>query len=185
MKITNSKRLNFALMTSNDAQLLFDLDQDAEVMRYINGGKISSMQEIRDIYIPRMQSYTNEPLGWGLWKVEVTQTNEFIGWVLVRPMDFFTDHPQYNNLELGWRFMQKAWGKGYATEAAQSITRAIAEQTQVKYFSAIAMEDNAGSINIMKKLGMAFLKKELHQDPLGDMEAVYYQTNASSPGYKG
>ncbi|WP_281557746.1 GNAT family N-acetyltransferase [Thalassomonas sp. RHCl1] len=178
MKIINSQRLKYALMTGDDAQHLFELDQDTEVMRYINGGKVTTMQEIREVYIPRMQSYTNEALGWGLWKVELTQTNEFIGWVLVRPMEFFTDHPQNDNLELGWRFMQKAWGKGYATEAALSITKAIAEQTSVKYFSAVAMEDNAGSINIMKKLGMEFLKKELHKDPLGDMEAVYYQCDA-------
>ncbi|WDE07794.1 GNAT family N-acetyltransferase [Thalassomonas viridans] len=178
MKVNNSQRLSFALMTSDDAQLLFELDQDVEVMRYINGGKITSMEEIKEIYVPRMQSYTNEQQGWGLWKVEITATGEFIGWVLVRPMEFFTDHPQHDNLELGWRFKQKAWGRGYATEAARSIIQALSEQTDVKYFSAVAMEKNAGSINIMKKLGMSFQKKELHKDPLGDMEAVYYQVKA-------
>jgi len=178
MKIENSQRLRFALMTAEDSQLLFELDQDTEVMRYINGGKISSKRDIEEIYIPRMQSYTNEQLGWGLWKVEISQTNEFIGWVLVRPMDFFTDNPQKDNLELGWRFMQKAWGKGYATEAALSITKALSGQTPVKYFTAIVMEEHTRSINVMKKLGMTFLKKELHQDPLGDEEAVYYQMPA-------
>ena len=47
MKINNSARLSYALITEDDAELLYQLDQDPEVMRYINGGKISSMTDIQ------------------------------------------------------------------------------------------------------------------------------------------
>jgi len=162
-------------MGPNDAELLFQLDQDAEVMQYINGGKMTSREDVKNVFIPRMAQYTNPNKGWGLWKVMVTDSSEFIGWILVRPMDFFSDQVQWDNLELGWRFMRTSWGRGYATEAAQHIMHALNLNDEVKLFSAIAMPGNQASINVMKKLGMKYLKTYLHKDPLGDAEVVYYQ----------
>ena len=179
MEIKNSQRLSYALMGSDDADLLFELDQDIEVMRYINGGEMTSMQDIHNVFLPRMAKYTDVDKGWGLWKVVVNTTDQFIGWILVRPMDFFNDQPQWDNWELGWRFKRESWGYGYGTEAAQHIMSALTESQELHKFSAIAMPENQASINIMKKLGMKHLKTELHKDPLGDMEAVYYELDVS------
>ena len=175
MKVPDSERLSYQLMNDNDAELLFQLDQDVEVMRYINGGKITSMQEVKEVYLPRLNSYTNQDKGWGMWKVTVIETGQFIGWVLVRPVDFFSDKPQYDNIELGWRFSRDSWGKGMATEAAKSVKNALIENGDARKLSAFAVEQNLGSINIMKKLGMNYVKTELHKDPLGDLVAVYYE----------
>ncbi len=174
MKILNSNRLSYQLLNTNDFQLLFELDQDPEVMKYINGGKPTTKEDIEKVYLPRMDSYTNISQGWGLWKVTINSSGEFIGWILVRPMGFFSDRPQLKNLELGWRFMKKSWGKGYATEAAQHIMNALINNKCVAQFSAIAVSDNLASIAIMKKLGMQFQKKDIHKDPLGDMLVEYY-----------
>ena len=175
MKVKQSQRLSFELMTSKDAGLLYELDQDPEVLRYINGGKISTEEDIRNIMIPRMMEYLNKEKGWGLWKVLETHNNEFIGWILIRPVGFFTEDPQYENLEIGWRFHQKSWGKGYATEAAKQIVKEIEGQKKAKKITAIAVEENTASIKIMKKIGMTFTHKGVHKDPLGDMEVVYYE----------
>lgn len=175
MQVADSERLTFRLMNQTDAQLLFELDQDPAVMHFINGGKPNTMTTINNVFLPRMKAYTNIDKGWGLWQVSNKFNQEYLGWVLVRPMGFFNDEAKLKDLELGWRFFQKAWGKGYATEAAIAIKNALAEQTNIDYVSAMAIEDNYGSINVMKKIGMHFIKKELHKDPLGDMEAVYYQ----------
>ncbi|MGJ8662472.1 MAG: GNAT family N-acetyltransferase, partial [Marinicella sp.] len=158
MEIANSARLNYALMGPADADLLFQLDQDVEVMRYINGGKITTMEDVHAVFLPRLAKYANPEKGWGLWKVTITQTDEFIGWVLVRPMEFFTDSPQWHNWELGWRFMRNSWGHGYGTEAAKTIMHALIDSQDVKKMSAIAMPDNEASIKIMIKLGMSYLK---------------------------
>lgn len=176
MQIEKTDRLEFELMGPDDAQLLFELDQDPEVMRYINGGKKSTMEHITDVYIPRLMSFTYAEKGWGLWKVTVTEDKKFIGWILVRPMEYFSDAPESDNIELGWRFKQSAWGKGYATEAAAQIQQAVLAQAAVNAVSAIAVEENLGSINIMKKLGMSFVKQYLHKDPmLGEVDVVYYK----------
>lgn len=175
MQVSDSLRLSYSPITDSDAELLYQLDQDPEVMRYINDGKASTMQDIHRVFLPRLKKYDNREKGWGLWKVTVTESGEFIGWVLVRPMDFFSDNPQWDNIELGWRFLRRSWGKGYATEAAQSVKQALLKLGYVKSLSAIALEDNEASINIMKKLGMTYLKTDIHKDPLGDCEVVFYQ----------
>lgn len=177
MNIVPSARLSYKFMTKQDGKLLFDLDQDPEVMRFINGGKPSSMDTINNVFIPRMESYADQQKGWGLWQVNITESDEYIGWILVRPMNFFSDSPEFTNLELGWRFFQSSWGKGYASEAALHIKNALAKNKALTHFSAIAEEDNLGSIAVMKKIGMSFVKRYLHKDPLFESQVVYYQVD--------
>jgi RimJ/RimL family protein N-acetyltransferase len=173
--VDDSQRLQFRLLQADDAALLYELDQDPEVMKYINGGKPSSMADIESVMIPRMLRYRNPAKGWGLWQVCLRNGGQFIGWILVRPMEFFTDSPELDNLELGWRFKRNSWGKGYATEAAAHFVQVLSRSPDVKRLSAVALADNSGSISVMKKIGMEYVKTYVHRDPLGDEEAVYYQ----------
>jgi len=162
-------------MGQEDAQALWQLDQDPEVMRFINGGKPNSIETINEVFLPRMQAYTDASKGWGLWQVCDKSAQEYLGWVLVRPMDFFTDKPNFMDVELGWRFFKKAWGKGYATEAAIAIKDAVTAQTDIDHVSALALADNIDSIAVMTKMGMKFIREYTHKDPTGDFIAVHYQ----------
>ena len=165
-EVPDSARMRFGLMGSADRQLLFELDQDPEVMRFINGGKPTSMDDVDNLFLPRMGKYTRPEKGWGIWKAQLLDGGEFLGWILVRPMYFFCDSQatEESNLELGWRFHQSAWGKGYATEAARAIAAALRDQGRCESFAAIAEPENEASINIMKKLGMSFQKQAVHRD---------------------
>ena len=176
MNIAPSERLTFRLMTGDDAQELFELDNDPAVMKYLNGGKPHSMQDIVERWVPRMESYADPDKGWGLWRIARLDNSEFIGWVLIRPMDYFSDAPKLSDLEIGWRFKQSSWGKGFATEAAIHIANTIAEQCDnVSHFSAIADKENLGSIAIMKKMGMSFVKEERNEDTaFSSIDVVYY-----------
>ncbi|MGI2170916.1 GNAT family N-acetyltransferase [Shewanella sp. MF05960] len=183
MQIANTARLHLSLMTLDDNALLFELDQDERVMHFLNGGIKSTQHQIDTVMIPRLAQYLNPQKGWGLWKVQALDcvendkhqlSGQYLGWILVRPMHFFTQS-QPHNIELGWRFKYVSWGKGYATEAANAVMQAVSTVDEVTHVSAIAVEDNLASIAIMKKLGMQFQYKRLHRDPLGDTEAVFYQ----------
>lgn len=179
MNIKNSERLKFRLMGSDDAQALWELDQDPQVMKYLNGGTPTTLETINSVAIPRMEKYRDSSKGWGIWQVSDKETNKYLGWVLIRPMAFFTDTPKYNDLEIGWRFFQNSWGKGYATEAAIAIKDAVVADTYISHISALAVADNIGSIGVMKKMGMSFIKAYLHKDPIGDFDAVHYQMSVN------
>ncbi len=172
--IKPSERLSFRLMDDTDADLLFELDQDPAVMEHINEGKPTSRTEINEVFIPRMMQYRNPDKGWGLWQVNTLEDGVYIGWILVRPMHFFSEMRDENDIELGWRFMQKSWGKGYASEAAKAVMSALHQQVGYQTFSAVAVPGNTSSIRMMEKLGMIYQKTAIHKDPLGDMEAVFY-----------
>lgn len=176
LAIPPSQRLSFELLSASDGHLLFEVDQDEEVMRYLNGGKRTAMQQIVEIFLPRMAQYRNPERGYGIWQVRRQEDNAYLGWVLIRPMGFNTETPSTDNVELGWRFMRQFWGQGYASEAAAAVANAVTTNNPaIKYLSAIAMPDNAGSIGVMRKLGMQFIKRYLHQDALGEVDAVLYR----------
>ena len=176
LQIGATTRLHFTLLSEQDAQLLFEVDQDAEVMRYINGGTLTSMQTIVEVMLPRMAHYRNPVLGYGIWQVRRNDDNAYLGWVLIRPMGFNSQTPSTDDVEIGWRFKCQYWGCGYASEAAAAVAQAVlAHNPKVQFLSAIAMPDNAGSIGVMRKLGMQFVKRYLHCDALGDVDAVLYR----------
>jgi RimJ/RimL family protein N-acetyltransferase len=159
----------------SDIKEIFLIDQDPEVMKFITGGVATTRETLRNIFIPRIKSYTDVSYGYGMWRVALSETDECIGEIIVRPMNFFTDSPDYHDIELGWRFHQKFWGMGYATEAAQTIMDAISLRQEVTHFTAMADPRNEASINIMQKLGMEFVEQKIHKDPLGDTEVVIYK----------
>jgi RimJ/RimL family protein N-acetyltransferase len=67
-----------------------------------------------------------------------------------------------------------SWGKGYASEAALAIAKAVSEPEEVKSLSATALKDNLGSIKVMEKLGLKFVKNYNHKDEHGELPAVLY-----------
>ncbi len=201
----DSARLSFRLMDSSDAAALFEIDQDPEVMRYLSAGVCTTMEQIEQRMLPRMLAYRDPALGYGIWQVTTRADCEllpssYIGWILVRPMGFFTDNPQLDNLELGWRFKRESWGYGFATEAANTVAEAVVRHAaalhatahllttqysksldsmaipaKINYLSALALTDNQPSIAVMKKLGMQFVCQRLHQDPMWTAEVVEYR----------
>ncbi|MCL1143118.1 GNAT family N-acetyltransferase [Shewanella gaetbuli] len=182
-QVIETSRLTLSMLTLNDQSLLFELDQDVAVTKYINGGKKTTMEQIENVFMPRFKQYYNPQKGHGLWKVSAKDMaglsssleNDYLGWILIRPMYFFNQNRLLNNLEIGWRFKHCTWGQGIATEAAQAIVDLMATQDEVEFITAIADEENIASLKVMEKLGMTFLKKEIFHDPLGDFESVFYQ----------
>ncbi|QPG04738.1 GNAT family N-acetyltransferase [Salinimonas marina] len=173
MEFADTDRLRFDYITAHDADFLWELDQDEEVMRYLNGGHKSTRAEIDSVFLPRLAAYSNQALGWGLWKVIEKESDTAIGWILVRPFGFFTSHPDIDNIELGWRFKRAYWGKGYASEAARAIRDGLAF-TGISKFSAIAAPKNAGSIAVMRKLGMSFSHTQFYEDNVYSEDVVVY-----------
>ncbi len=173
MEFADTDRLSFKYITKDDTEFLWQLDQDEEVMRYLNGGHKSSREDIETVFLPRLSAYANQALGWGLWQVIEKQSLTPIGWILVRPFGFFTSHPEVNNIELGWRFKREFWGHGYASEAAKAIRDGLAS-TGINQFSAIAAPTNLGSIAVMKKLGMSFSHTQFYEDTVYSEDVVVY-----------
>ena len=174
LNVAPSARLTYRKITASDSDFLFAIDQDEEVMRYLNGGRMTTRQEVDEVFIPRIESFNNEAKGWGLWQARlINAESHAIGWILVRPMGFFTGDVQPDNMELGWRFHRSSWAKGLATEAAEAVIDAL-KGIGYQQFSAIALAENHASVAVMKKLGMKYSHTERYTDAIFDEDVVVY-----------
>ncbi len=90
--------------------------------------------------------------GWGIWAVELKQTQSFIGFVgLHIPTHDFPFNPC---VEIGWRLAADHWGNGYATEAAQAALQVgfdVLELEEIVSFTSLL---NRRSQALMDRLGM-------------------------------
>ena len=178
LQVPPSSRFRYRLLEQSDAALLQELDSDPRVMKYINGGHAHTIDEIEQTYLPRLKAFTNGDKGWGLWGVFTNNDDDFLGWVLVRPYDFFGAFPDYNNLELGWRFKQATWGQGVGFEAANAVFDALKQAHAADKYCAIALKENIASVKIMRKLGMQYIDTRLYKDDLAEEVVVYYELRA-------
>jgi RimJ/RimL family protein N-acetyltransferase len=58
------------------------------------------------------------------------------------------------DFEIGWRFREDAWGRGYAREAAEASLRVGFEHYGAPYIIALTVQGNSASWGLMKRLGM-------------------------------
>ncbi len=94
--------------------------------------------------------------GFGLFAVEEQNTGRFIGFVGLHRFDFGNDFA--TGVEIAWRLVADAWGKGYATEAASACLVYARQVFGIKEIYAFTSTLNERSERVMKKIGMRFIK---------------------------
>lgn len=152
-------RLTLRDVTEADAGLLFDLDSDPEVMRFIGPRPANDVQAYRDrtrtVYLPQ-QSHP-----WhGVRLVFDRASGGFLGWVFVRPSTLSRDAAglgwtKSDEIEVGYRYRKAAWGRGIATEAAIPLVLVALSDPTTTAVVGCARADNAGSLRVLEKLGLA------------------------------
>ncbi|WP_275466644.1 GNAT family N-acetyltransferase [Streptomyces noursei] len=149
-----TERLALRPFTDADAERLRDLDDDPEVMRFINGGKPASRETIQARTLPRLRHH-HPCLGTpGYWAAEERGGGEFLGWFEFRPLD---EHDAAV-VELGYRLNRAAWGKGYATEGSRALIDKGFTHLGVERITANTMAVNVRSRRVMEKAGLVFLR---------------------------
>ncbi|MEV6209081.1 GNAT family N-acetyltransferase [Kitasatospora sp. NPDC051914] len=147
-----TERLTLRRFTADDADLLIELDSDPAVMRYLTGGSPTAPELVRERYLPNiLAGYERWGGDLGLFAAHEKDGGAFIGWFILRP------EPQgpLDEVELGYRLRQAAWGKGYATEGSRALLGKAFTELGVRMVWAETMSVNHGSRNIMEKLEMA------------------------------
>lgn len=147
-----SDRLFFRQFTINDGDLLCDLNSDPEVVKYVHEApttKENVQNIIKNIILPQYEKQL------GRWAVYIKANNEFIGWAGLKYIN------EKNVIDLGYRFMKRYWGNGYATEAALACIKFGFENLGLQKIVAQAHVKNTASLNVIEKCGMRFIKEDV------------------------
>ena len=148
--LLETERLVLRRFTPDDVDLVTALDADPAVMRYINGGRATPRDEIRDDYLPAWLAYYERGERYGFWAAVEKTTGTFLGWFHLRPLPGDPD----DEPELGYRLTAAAWGQGYATEGSRALIHRAFEVLGVRRVYATTMAVNVGSWRVMAKAGL-------------------------------
>lgn len=168
-----TERLVLRRFTLDDLGDLEALDADPEVMRYINGGRPTPREELRDDYLPFWLSYYERGDAWGSWAAIDRMTGGFLGWFHLRP----GSHDPPDEPELGYRLRRQVWGVGLATEGSRGLIDKAFGELGARRVYATTMAVNVGSRRVMEKAGMGFVRlfhgewpERIPGDEHGDVE---------------
>lgn len=162
--IIETERLIIREITLEDKEALFRLHANPSVQKYTGEPVVKSMEEIKTAIESRIIDYTQ--YGFGRWATVLKSGNQFVGWAGLAYL------PEFDEIDLGYRFLPEYWGLGIAMEASRAILNYGFDSLKLKKIIAIAMKENKASIRVMEKVGMEFDKFAPYEP--GSENALWY-----------
>ncbi len=149
--IAETNRLILREFEISDAERFYRLNSNTEVIQYTGDEPFKDIKAAEE-FLKNYDHYLK--YGFGRWAVILKDSDEFIGWCGLK----YT--PEWDEHDIGFRFFQQHWGKGYATESALKCLELAKEKFEITRIVGRAVKQNAASIQVLKKLGFIF-KKEM------------------------
>lgn len=150
-----TERLLLGELLPMDEKGMFELDSDEEVHRYVSDGVVKSVEESAVVIDMIRAQYRSH--GIGRWAVIEKTTQSFLGWAGLK-VEKRTINNHTNFYDLGYRLIQKYWGKGFATEAARAALLYGFEALQLSEIYADADCENTASRNVLEKAGLRYVE---------------------------
>ena len=151
-----TSRLRLRDWQEADLEPFSQMNADEEVMKFFP--KTLSKQE-SDAFAKAIIAEIKE-FGYGLFAVEVKETNEFIGFIGFHRATFESDFTPC--IEIGWRLKKEAWGRGYATEGAKACLQYGFEELGFDEIFSFTADINEPSKHVMRKIGLQFVEEFNH-----------------------
>ncbi|QEE51433.1 GNAT family N-acetyltransferase [Flavobacterium alkalisoli] len=165
--ILESERLLFRELLPSDAEAMFEMDSDPEVHLYLGNNPVKSIDEVSDV-IENIQ-WQYETFGLARMAVILKETNEFIGWAGLKRERNLKERGIF--YDLGYRFLKRHWGKGYATESAKAFVDYGFTVLNLEKINAYADAANVASCKALEKAGL----KNMESFELDGVEEIWYE----------
>lgn len=144
-----TERLILRPFTLSDIDDAYLMNLDEEVSRYTgDGGKVSKDEMARRISEDVLGDY--KKYGFGRLAVELKEESTFIGFTGLKYLE------DMDEVDLGYRFMSKYWGKGIATEAGKASLELGFNALKLNRIIAMVLPENMASIKVLEKLNFQY-----------------------------
>lgn len=162
-------RLSLRPFVAKDVDDLHQLWTDPDVRRYLWDNLTISRDQAEAEIVKSTESFNNR--GFGFWSVFLRENDAaLIGFCGLRV--FGTP----DEIEIVYGIHPSHWGKGLATEAAESILNFGFQVCRLPKIYAGADSPNSASFRVMEKLRMTYDSLRI----VNGLEAVYYSLSNSS-----
>jgi len=143
--LIETPRLRLRSWQEADRPAFAALHADPEVMRDAGGPLDRSRSDVKlDRYVAAFERY-----GFTRWAIE-SRDGEFLGYAGIMPSR--PAHPLGDHVDIGWRLVRSAWGRGYATEAAEAALQDAFTRCGLAEVIAFTTADNPRSQAVMARL---------------------------------
>lgn len=151
MNILETERLILRQFSLDDADFILKLLNEPSFIQNIGDRGVRNLEDARS-YITRVPIASYEQNGFGLYLVELKESDEPIG------MCGLIKRAELEDVDIGYAFLPKYWSKGYAVESAMAVKEYAREVIGLKRLVAITDPENHGSIRVLEKIGLKFEK---------------------------
>ena len=159
--VAETGRLILSRFTPDDAPFILELVNEPDWLRFIGDRGVRDLAGAR-AYLEKGPMDLYARLGFGLYKVALKQDGTPLGMCGLIKRDGLDD------VDIGFAFLARHRGKGYAHEAA-AATLAHARELGLTRVAAITTPDNQRSMQLLEKLGFAY--RETLKLPQQDSES--------------
>ena len=128
---------------------MFELVNDRSWIDNIGERNVRTLGDARR-YIEDTALATYERFGFGLYAVDLSETGEPAG------ICGLVKREGLDDVDLGFAFLPRFWGAGYALEAARVVLSHATEALGCRRVVAIVSRQNRRSIRLLGKLGFRF-----------------------------
>jgi ribosomal-protein-alanine N-acetyltransferase len=172
-KLLETKRLVLRPFETSDAEVAFGWFGDPVVMQFSPAGPDTNLEQTAQ-RLSNYERHQNEH-GFSKWIVIDRSSGLAIGDSGLLVME------EYGWIDLGYRFEETSWGKGFATEVASAWVRVAFERFHMDLLGAFVHPKNLASVRVLEKLRF----RPVGKDSIMGMDAILYSLGAKEVGSSG
>jgi RimJ/RimL family protein N-acetyltransferase len=144
--IFETTRLTIRPFVESDIPEYAAVVADPEVTKFLGDGFPNSYEQATAYVHDCIRSESKE--GIARYAVILKETRELIGFCGFKKV--------YDYIDFGWRYARRAWGNGYATEAAHAVLDYGINTLKLSSIVAKSAVENIGCVRVIEKIGMQF-----------------------------
>ncbi|MCJ8288861.1 MAG: GNAT family N-acetyltransferase [Crocinitomicaceae bacterium] len=141
-------RLSLSDLNVDHSEFMYSLMNSPKWKEFIGDRKIQSVSDAQ-IYIQK--TFDNPDINY--WVIQSKKTRELIGVLTFMKRDYFA------HFDIGFALLPEFFGNGFAFEASTALLDQIRVDKTHEKILATTMPSNKDSIQLLKKLGLSFLKE--------------------------
>ncbi len=171
-------RLILREIRDTDLEGMYELDSNPAVHRYLGKKPISTKEEAKNTIDSVKKQY--EERGIGRWAMIDKETGEFMGWSGLRLNTEYNMNGFTRYYDVGYRIIERFWGKGYATESGKAAVKYAFEVMNLPEIYATTEIGNEGSHHALLKIGLSYVEDFYFEED--DLHLRWYKME--KPNYK-